>query len=130
MSPLPKMITIPKVLTIPNRINPALSDRLSPEKIQALVDVGYMYLLELIDLLNETMWGRVQEDGWTKANERLLNWLRFRIKLLPEWERRQLLQELDLWGDCPYDKEVHGVYINKAPCQFCGMAWVLRPRKN
>ncbi len=103
MSPLPKMITIPKVLTIPNRINPALSDRLSPEKIPALVDAGYMYLLELIDLLNETMWGRVKEDGWTKANERLLIWLRSRIKLLPEWESGPLLRGLDLWGDCPYD---------------------------
>ncbi len=112
------------------RVNPALSDRLSPEKIQALVDAGYMYLLELIDLLTETMWERVQEDGWTKANERLLNWLIYRIKLLPEWESLKLLHELDsFWGDCPYDKGV-GVYINKAPCQFCGMAWMLRPRKN
>ncbi len=111
------------------RVNPALSDRLSPEKIQALVDAGYMYLLELIDLLNETMWERVQEDGWTKANERTLNWLRSRIHLLPEWESRQLYQELDLWGDCPYDNGML-VYINKAPCQFCGMAWMLRPRKN
>jgi len=111
------------------RVNPALSDRLSPEKIQALVDAGYMYLLELIDLLNETMWERVQEDGWTKANERLLNWLRFRIKLLPKWENGQLLHELDLWGDCPDDNQVT-VDIDKAPCQFCGMAWVLRPRKN
>ena len=93
-------------VNFPNRINPALSDRLSTERIQALVDAGYMYLLELIDLLNETMWERVQEDGWTKANERLLKWLRRRIKLLPKWESGPLLQELDLWGDCPYDKEV------------------------
>jgi len=90
----------------PKRINPALSDRLSPEKLQALVDAGYVYLLELIDLLNETMWERVQEDGWTKANDRLLEWLIDRIKLLPEWEGRQLLHELDSWGDCPYDKKV------------------------
>jgi len=98
MSTIPKMITIPKVRKIPNRLNPALSDRLSPEKIQALVDAGYMYLLELIDLLNETMWGRVKEDGWTEANKRLLIWLRSRIKLLPERESKWLLNELDSWG--------------------------------
>ena len=88
-------------VNFPNRINPALSDRLSTERIQALVDAGYMYLLELIDLLNETMWGRVKEDGWTEANERLLIWLRSRIKLLPERESKWLLDALDSWGDCP-----------------------------
>ena len=82
----------------PNRINPALSDLLSPEESQALVDAGYGCTLELIDLLNELMWGRLQEDGWTPANVRLRDWLLERIAPLRENVRQKLRDSMLDWG--------------------------------
>ncbi len=86
---------------IPNRINPALSDFLSPEESQALVDAGYGCTLELIDLLNQLMWERVQDDGWTTANKRLLAWLDDRVVLLPENESTKLALAVGDLGDLP-----------------------------
>ena len=91
---------------IPNRVNPSLIDQFSPVETQALVDDGYGYILELIDLIHESMWERVQEDGWTKANDHLFAWLIDRIDLLPENEGEKLRDVmLDRGDSCHPQKE-------------------------
>ena len=82
---------------IPKSKIPTLSDQLSPEEVESLEADGYEILLELIDLLNETMWESVQEDGWSNANERLSHRLEHRIGLLPENQSKKLLSVLKDW---------------------------------
>ena len=82
---------------IPRSKIPTLSDQLSPEEVESLEADGYEILLELIDLLNETMWESVQEDGWSNANERLSHRLEHRIGLLPENQSKKLLSVLKDW---------------------------------
>ncbi len=82
---------------IPRSKIPTLSDQLSPEEVEALEADGYEILLELIDLLNETMWKSVQEDWWSNANERLSHRMEHRIGLLPENQSKNLLSVLKDW---------------------------------
>ncbi len=82
---------------IPKSKIPTLSDQLSPEEVESLEADGYGILLELIDLLNETMWESVREDGWSNANERLSHRLEHRIGLLPENQSKNLLSVLKDW---------------------------------
>jgi len=82
---------------IPRSKIPTLSDQLSPEEVEALEADGHEILLELIDLLNETMWKSVQEGGWSNANERLSHRLEHRIGLLPENQSKNLLSVLKDW---------------------------------
>ena len=82
---------------IPRSKIPTLSDQLSPEEVESLEADGYEILLELINLLNETMWESVQEDGWSNANERLSHRLEHRIGLLPENQSKKLLSVLKDW---------------------------------
>ncbi len=82
---------------IPKSKIPTLSDQLSPEEVEALEADGYEILLELINLLNETMWESVQENGWSNANERLSHRLEHRIGLLPENQSKNLLSVLKDW---------------------------------
>ncbi len=82
---------------IPRSKIPTLSDQMSPEEVEALEADGYEILLELIDLLNETMWKSVQEDWWSNANERLSHRLEHRIGLLPENQSKVLLSVLKDW---------------------------------
>ncbi len=82
---------------IPKSKIPTLSDQLSPEEVEALEADGHEILLELIDLLNETMWKSVQEDWWSNANERLSHRLEHRIGMLPENQSKILLSVLEDW---------------------------------
>ena len=82
---------------IPKSKIPTLSDQLSPEEVEALEADGHEILLELIDLLNETMWESVREDWWSNANERLSHRLEHRIGLLPENQSKKLLSVLKDW---------------------------------
>ncbi len=82
---------------IPKSKIPTLSDQLSPEEIEALEADGHEILLELINLLNGTMWESVQEGGWSNANERLSHRLEHRIGLLPENQSKKLLSVLERW---------------------------------
>ena len=82
---------------IPRSKIPTLSDQLSPEEVEALEADGHEILLELIDLLNETMWESVREDGWSNANDRLSYRLEHRIGMLPENQRKKLLSVLEDW---------------------------------
>ncbi len=82
---------------IPRSKIPTLSDQLSPEEVEALEADGHEILLELIDLLNETMWKSVQEDWWSNTNERLSYRLKDRIEMLPENQSKTLLSVLEDW---------------------------------
>ncbi len=82
---------------IPRSKIPTLSDQLSPEEVESLEADGYEILLELINLLNETMWKSVQEEGWSNANERLSHRLEHRIGMLPEDQSKKLLSVLKNW---------------------------------
>ncbi len=82
---------------IPRSKIPTLSDQLSPEEVESLEADGYEILLELINLLNETMWESVQEDGWSNANERLSHRLGDRIGMLPENQSKKILSVLEDW---------------------------------
>ncbi len=82
---------------IPRSKIPTLSDQLSPEEVEALEADGHEILLELIDLLNETMWESVREDGWSNANDRLSYRLEHRIGMLPENQSKKLLSVLERW---------------------------------
>ncbi len=82
---------------IPRSKIPTLSDQLSPEEVEALEADGHEILLELIDLLNETMWESVREGGWSNANDRLSYRLEHRIGMLPENQSKKLLSVLERW---------------------------------
>ena len=82
---------------IPRSKIPTLSDQLSPEEVESLEADGHEILLELIDLLNETMWESVREDWWSNANERLSHRLEDRIGMLPENQSKKLLSVLKDW---------------------------------
>ena len=86
-----------KRVKIPKSKIPTLSDQLSPEEVEALEADGHEILLELIDLLNETMWESVREDGWSNANDRLSYRLEHRIGMLPEDQNKKLLSVLEDW---------------------------------
>jgi len=86
-----------KRVKIPKSKIPTLSDQLSPEEVEALEADGYKILLELIDLLNETMWESVRENGWSIANDRVSYRLKDRIEMLPENQSKTLLSVLEGW---------------------------------
>ncbi len=82
---------------IPKSKIPTLSGQLSTEEVEALEADGHEILLELIDLLNETMWESVRENGWSIANDRLSYRLEHRIGMLPENQSKKLLSVLKDW---------------------------------
>ncbi len=86
-----------KRVKIPKSKIPTLSDQLSPEEVEALEADGHEILLELIDLLNETMWESVREGGWSIANDRVSYGLKDRIGMLPENQSKKLLSVLERW---------------------------------
>jgi len=86
-----------KRVKIPKSKIPTLSDQLSTEEVESLEADGHEILLELIDLLNETMWESVQEDGWSIANDRVSYRLKDRIEMLPENQSKTLLSVLERW---------------------------------